>query len=124
MKACRQISIIAFLFVVTACSPGLGDASTKKHSEFNALCEVYTKIVKQADFPGLSSEDRTRKLESELAPRLGSAGDAHIAWTAIQNAPPSEHYYLFKEAAKSAGYGTWVCPAIKDHGHEIGSNFN
>lgn len=123
----RKSHIFLSLFLIlllASCSKAEQDVQlTEKNKQFDIFCDQFSKLTQAADYSELSSEDRAERLENMLAAHMQKTSDAYIAWTAIRNGPPAERYFLFDEAANSIGYQTWDCPAIKQHGHEVGSVF-
>lgn len=109
---------------VSACSPGKNSEVPTSKNDFDVFCEHFALLTESPDFSLLSSEDRASRLDTKLSGALAPSANAYIAWKAIRNGPPSERYLLYKEAASSAGYNHWECPAAKQHGHEVGSPHN
>lgn len=116
MRLC--LSLFVF-FLLSACSPEKQSIAVK--SDFDVFCEQFTLLTESADFSSLTGEDRAIKLDSMLSGKLEPSTNAYIAWTAIRNSPPSERYFLYKDAAASIGAGNWKCPAVEQYGHEVGS---
>jgi hypothetical protein len=110
-----------FLLVLSACSEDENKQSVTAKTDFDLLCEQFTILTESAGFSSLTSEERASKLDAMLTEKLEPSSNAYIAWTAIRNGPPSERYFLYKDAAASTGYEDWTCPAAKLHGSEIGS---
>lgn len=110
-----------FLVALSACSAGENKEAVAAKTEFDSFCEQFTIVTESADFSSLTSEERASILDTMLTEKLEPSSNAYIAWTAIRNGPPSERYFLYKDAAASTGYGDWVCPAAKLHGSAIGS---
>jgi hypothetical protein len=115
------ISCLLIAISVSACSPGKDSEAQTINNDFDVFCEQFTLLTESAEFSQLSSEDRASRLDTKLSGALAPSANAYIAWTAIRNGPPSERYFLYKDAASSAGHNHWECPAVKQHGHEVGS---
>lgn len=116
-----HLCCLLVLLILTACSPKSNGDNAATKEEFGVLCAEFTTLVQSTDFSQLDSEERAAQLDLKLANNLNTTDNAYMAWTAIRNGPPSERYTLFKEAAASTGYTEWSCPAIAQHGHEVGS---
>ena len=112
---------VLFLLVFSACSADENKLIVAAKTDFDLFCEQFTMVTESADFSTLTSEERASTLDTILTEKLESSSNAYIAWTAIRNGPPSERYFLYKDAAASTGYEDWECPAAKLHGSEIGS---
>lgn len=109
----KRISVIGFVILTAACS--------SNRSDFDTLCKQFTLLVNSAEYPNLSSEERAEKLDAILVANLKTSSNAYMAWSAIAYATPVERAVLYHEAALSTGINAWNCPAIIEHGHEVGS---
>lgn len=119
----KQTYLFYFLaLILTACSSNSDGGNGNAKAEFGVLCAEFTTLAQSTDFSQRDSEERAERLELVLAKNLNTTGNAYISWTAIRNGPPSERYNFFKESAASSGYPEWRCPAIAQHGHEVGSS--
>ncbi len=120
----KSACLLPLLLTLSACSPKDDQQQHLSEAGFDILCEHFAKLTQAKDYQTLSSEERGAKLESMLAKSLEPATEAYMTWTAVRNAPPTERYHLYKEAATSTGYTNWTCPAIEHQAHEVGSMHN
>jgi hypothetical protein len=114
--------ISSITLILLSCSAEKDQEIAAVQNDFDIFCEQFTQLAESADFIHLTSEERATRLESQLASQLGPTTNAYIAWTAIRNGPASERYFLYKDAALSTGQKNWDCPAVKLHGHNVGSS--
>lgn len=94
-----------------------------KESDFTLLCQEFEQLTESSAYSTMDSEARAERLTVALKTKLTEESLAFIAWSAIQSGPPAARYNLLVEAASSVGEQEWDCPAIKAHGHEVGSKF-
>lgn len=118
----RVIYACVFLLMLAACSDEDEKLSLAAKKDFDLFCEQFTIMTNTSDFSLLTSEQRAAKLDVMLIEKIEQSGNAYIAWTAIRNGPPPERYSLYKDAAASAGYTDWKCPAAESHGSDVGSS--
>lgn len=123
MMRCLYVSVF-FLLGLSACSADDSELVIANKKDFDLFCEQFKIITESADFSSSTSEERAAKLDAVLTEKIEPSGNAYIVWSAIRNAPPSERYSLYKDAAASTGYAEWTCPAAELHGSEIGSSHN
>lgn len=118
MRKIRISLLFSSLLAVYSCSEtGAGP------SDFDLLCEGFTKLKAESNYNDMNTHDRANALESILVEVLEPDRDAYIAWTAIRNADPVERYHLYQEAARSTGHSGWECEAMRESAHEVGSSF-
>jgi hypothetical protein len=122
MKRTHSLTV-AFALIIVACSQEQSTQSAKTGNGFDVLCNEFSSLTQETDYPSLSSEKRGEKLDGMLAQQFEANNNAYLAWSAIRNASPMERYTLYREAAASTGYNDWDCPAIALHGHEVGASF-
>src|SRR5690606_36638061 len=92
---------VFFLLALSACSADKNEQFVAVKTDFDLFCEQFTMVTESAGFSSLTSEDRAAKLDVMLTEKLEPSSNAYIAWAAIRNGPPSERYFLYKDAAAS-----------------------
>ena len=109
----------AILTAVYACTPkdSIGEAS-----DFDQFCGQFTELTQSENYAELTAQERAAQLDALLLQKLPTSSNAYQAWTAIQNATPTQRPALYKDAAESAGMKNWKCPAVEKYGSQIGSH--
>lgn len=117
--AILPILATAIIFVYT---PKDRSVSIAENSDFDIFCDQFTQLVEEGDYSELTAQERALKLDTFLTRELLPSSNAYQAWAAIRNAAPDQRSMLYRDAAKSAGYEDWECPAVEAYGSQVGSH--